>query len=193
MNSLNKFLAAIFITALFFATLRADDNSIKKAENFKLKDYNGKEYQLSDFKDSKAIVIIFIATQCPVSNAYNSRMEKIYEEYKNKGVAFIGINSNKLESVEEVKEHAKKNNLNFVILKDVNNVIADKFKASVTPEVFVLNSEFDVLYHGRIDDSRKEEDVKSEDLRNALNEILQGKKVTKTETKAFGCTIKRVN
>lgn len=193
MKSLNKFLAAIFITALFFATLKADENSIKKAENFKLKDYNGKEYQLSDFKDSKAIVIIFIATQCPVSNAYNSRMEKIYEEYKNKGVAFIGINSNKQESVEEVREHAKKNNLNFVILKDVNNVIADKFKASVTPEVFVLNSEFDVLYHGRIDDSRKEEDVKSEDLRNALNEILQGKKVTKTETKAFGCTIKRVN
>lgn len=193
MKSLNKFLAAIFITALFFATLKADENSIKKAENFKLKDYNGKEYQLSDFKDSKAIVIIFIATQCPVSNAYNSRMEKIYEEYKNKGVAFVGINSNKQESVEEVREHAKKNNLNFVILKDVNNVIADKFKAAVTPEVFVLNSEFDVLYHGRIDDSRKEEDVKSEDLRNALNEILQGKKVTKTETKAFGCTIKRVN
>jgi len=193
MKSLNKFLAAIFITALLFATLKAEDNSIKKAENFKLKDYNWKEYQLSDFKDSKAIVIIFIATQCPVSNAYNSRMEKIYEEYKNKGVAFIGINSNKQESIEEVKEHAKKNNLNFVILKDVNNVIADKFKAAVTPEVFVLNSEFDVLYHGRIDDSRKEEDVKSEDLRNALNEILQGKKVTKTETKAFGCTIKRVN
>jgi len=193
MKSLNKFLSIIFVTVFFLSTIKANDDAIKKAENFKLKDYNGKEYQLSDFKNSKAIVIIFIATQCPVSNAYNSRMEKIYEEYKNKGVAFIGINSNKQESIDEIKEHAKKNNLNFVILKDVNNIIADKFKASVTPEVYVLNSEFEILYHGRIDDSRKEEEVKSEDLRNALNEILQGKKVSKTETKAFGCTIKRVN
>jgi len=193
MKSLNKFLSIIFVTVFFLSTIKANDDAVKKAENFKLKDYNGKEYQLSDFKNSKAIVIIFIATQCPVSNAYNSRMEKIYEEYKNKGVAFIGINSNKQESIDEIKEHAKKNNLNFVILKDVNNIIADKFKASVTPEVYVLNSEFEILYHGRIDDSRKEEEVKSEDLRNALNEILQGKKVSKTETKAFGCTIKRVN
>lgn len=190
MNLLNKYTSILFLIILMSeVTSLASD----KVENFKLKDYNGKEYQLSDFQNSKAIVIIFVATQCPVSNAYNSRMEKLYQEYKDKGVAFIGINSNKQESVEEIKEHAKKNNLNFVILKDVNNVIADKFKASVTPEVFVLNSDFEILYHGRIDDSRKEGEVKSEDLKNALNEILAGKKVSKTETKAFGCTIKRVN
>lgn len=190
MNLLNKYTSILFLIILMSAvTSLASD----KVENFKLKDYNGKEYQLSDFQNSKAIVIIFVATQCPVSNAYNSRMEKLYQEYKDKGVAFIGINSNKQESVEEIKEHAKKNNLNFVILKDANNVIADKLKASVTPEVFVLNSDFEILYHGRIDDSRKEEEVKSEDLKNVLNEILAGKKVSKSETKAFGCTIKRVN
>ncbi len=190
MKLLNKYFSIIFFYMLFFTSiLFAGD----KVDNFKLKDYNGEEHQLKDYNNSKAIVIIFVATQCPVSNAYNSRMEKLYQEYKDKGVAFIGINSNKQESVEEIKEHAKKNNLNFVILKDVNNVIADKFKASVTPEVFVLNSDFEILYHGRIDDSRKEEEVKSEDLKNALNEILAGKKVSKSETKAFGCTIKRVN
>ncbi len=193
MKRLYKSLTIILLFILTNSLLIAGDKPLTKVENFKLKDYNGKEFQLNDFKNSKAIVIIFIATQCPVSNAYNSRMEKLYEEYKNKGIAFIGINSNKQESVEEIKEHAKKNNLNFIILKDVNNIIADKFKASVTPEVFVLNSNLEILYHGRIDDSRKEEEVKSEDLRNALNEILEGKKVTITETKAFGCTIKRVN
>ncbi|MGK9476300.1 thioredoxin family protein [Melioribacter sp. OK-6-Me] len=164
-----------------------------KVENFKLKDYNGKEYQLSDFKESRAIVIMFIATQCPISNAYNSRMVKLYNDYKKKGVSFIGINSNKQESVDEIKEHAKQNGFEFIILKDERNVIADKFEASVTPEIFVLNSNFEILYHGRIDDSRKEEDVKTHDLRIALDEILSGKKVSNPQTKAFGCTIKRVD
>ena len=78
------------------------------------------------------------------------------------------------------------------MLKDNNNVIADKLTASVTPEIFVLNKNFEVLYHGRIDDSRRASDVKSEDLRMVLNELLAGKKITLSETKAFGCSIKRI-
>lgn len=168
-------------------------NEPKKAENFKLKDYNGKEYQLSDFKNSKATVIMFIATQCPVSNAYNTRMAQLYADYKDKRVTFLGINSNMQEGVDEIKDHAKSNKLDFIILKDHNNLIADKFDASFTPEIYVLNGNSEILYHGRIDDSRRESDVKTKDLRAALDEILSGKKVSVPETKAFGCTIKRVN
>ncbi|MGK9369237.1 thioredoxin family protein [Melioribacter sp. Ez-97] len=182
---------SLLMLVVFFTAVIT--TSGQKAENFKLKDYNGKEYQLSDFKDSKAIVIMFIATQCPISNAYNSRMVELYNDYKDKGVSFVGINSNKQESVEEIKEHAKENGFEFVILKDEKNVIADKFGASVTPEIYVLNSDFEILYHGRIDDSRKEDEVKTRDLRIALDEILAGKKVSNPKTKAFGCTIKRVN
>ncbi len=189
MKKTNIFFAALFVFAA--SALFAGD--VTKVENFKLKDYNGKEHQLSDFKTSKAIVIMFVATQCPVSNDYNARMAEVYNDYKDKGIAFIGINSNKQESVEEIKNHAKENNLTFPILKDEKNVIADKFSASVTPEVYVLNSNFEVLYHGRIDDSRKLNDVKSKDLHIALDEILGGKSVSNTKTKAFGCTIKRVS
>ncbi|MFA7229212.1 MAG: thioredoxin family protein [Melioribacteraceae bacterium] len=163
----------------------------KKAENFRLKDYNGKEIQLSDFKSSKAVVLIFVSTQCPVSNAYNSRMAGLFSDYKDKGIAFLGINSNEKESVSEIKDHAKNNDLGFSILKDEKNIIADKFSASVTPEVFVLNGNNEILYHGRIDDSRKESDVKSDDLRVALDQILAGKQVANSKTKAFGCSIKR--
>jgi peroxiredoxin len=166
---------------------------VMKVENFTLKDYSGKSHSLSDYKDAKAIVVMFIATQCPVSNAYNSRMEKLYEDYSPKDIAFIGINSNKQESVKEVAEHAQEHGFKFTILKDLDNIIADKFDAQVTPEIYVLNSNFEVLYHGRIDDSQRENKVTSQDLRTALNEILAGKKVSVTETKAFGCTIKRVN
>ena len=69
---------------------------------------------------------------------------------------------------------------------------ANKFNASVTPEVYVLNNEFQQLYHGRIDDSRKKNKVEKQDLRNVLDEIIAGKKVSVKETKAFGCSIKRV-
>lgn len=188
MKIINKFLITlILITSIIYA------GDITKVENFKLKDYNGKEHQLSDFKDSKAIVIMFIATQCPVSNDYNTRMVELYNDYKNKGIAFIGINSNKQESIDEIKEHAKKNKFEFTILKDDKNIIADKFEASVTPEIYVLNKNFEILYHGRIDDSRKIENVKEKDLRKALDEILDGKDVSVKRTKAFGCTIKRVD
>ncbi|MEK6755180.1 MAG: hypothetical protein AABZ02_03405, partial [Bacteroidota bacterium] len=80
----------------------------------------------------------------------------------------------------------------FPVLKDWNNVIADKLEASVTPEIYVLNTNFEVLYHGRIDDSQREGKVTSKDLRATLDNILGGKSVEVQETKAFGCTIKRV-
>ena len=87
--------------------------NVESVKDFTLKDYLGNEHSLSDYKDSKAIVIIFVATRCPVSNAYNTRMEKLFEDYKDKDVAFLGINSNKSESVAEIKEHAKEKKLNF--------------------------------------------------------------------------------
>ena len=186
----------IFVTFLigYYPVASAQNlpGDVNKVDDFSLKDYNGKDYSLSDFKDSKAIVVIFVATECPVSNAYNSRMESIYNDYKNKNVTLVGINSNKAEDIGRIKEHAKSKGLTFPILKDEKNIIADKFRASVTPEVFVLNNNFEVLYHGRIDDSRDESDVEKKDLRNALDEILSDKQVSDPVTKAFGCTIKRI-
>jgi peroxiredoxin len=166
--------------------------NVESVKDFTLKDYLGNEHSLSDYKDSKAIVIIFVATRCPVSNAYNTRMEKLFEDYKDKDVAFLGINSNKSESVAEIKEHAKEKNLNFTILKDEGNVIADMFEASHTPEAYILNKNLSILYHGRIDNSQRESEITSKDLRKALNEILAGKEVSNPQTKAFGCSIKRI-
>ena len=189
---INKFILSFSMFLVFsFNAIFAGDTP-KVFEDFSLKDYNGKEHALSDFSESKAIVIMFIATQCPVSNDYNERMAKIYADYKDKNFAFLGINSNKQEDAEEVKEHAAENGLDFIILKDWENKIADVFEASFTPEIYVLSSKFELLYHGRIDDSRKESKVEKQDLRAALDEILAGKELSVNETKAFGCTIKRV-
>jgi peroxiredoxin len=194
----SKFVRIILLVLFLSSFSFSQDGSqgapdiIGSVDNFTLKDYSGSEYSLEDYADSEAIVILFIATRCPVSNAYNQRMASLYEDYSDKPVTFLGINSNKQEDVGEIKKHAKENGLDFIILKDLNNIIADKFNAKFTPEIFVLSPDFNVLYHGRIDDSRKEPEVESTDLRNALDEILGGKNVSVTETKAFGCSIKRV-
>ncbi len=187
-----KTLIAVAVFGVIFTNLVLAEE-LKKVENFSLKDYNGKTHSLADFKSSKAIVLIFVSTQCPVSNDYNYRMAKLHESYKNKNVTFLGINSNKAENVEGIKEHAAENKLLFAILKDENNIIADKLEASFTPEVYVLNSNLEVVYHGRIDDNRKAKDVEVADLSVALDEVLAGKAVAKSKTKAFGCTIKRVS
>ena len=184
------------IALLSVAILPSHDfnNSIPgdKFESFTLADYEGNIHSLSDYAESKAIVIMFIATKCPVSNDYNSRMEKVFNDYKDKEVFFLGINSNKAEDVSEIENHAKNNGLTFTILKDEKNIIADKFDASFTPEIYVLSNDFELLYHGRIDNSRRESEVDVTDLRNVLDEILSGKSVSNPETKAFGCTIKRI-
>ena len=185
------FISAIsIISILFIATAIAGPQ--QTVENFTLPDYNQKQHSLTDYNGSKAIVLMFISTRCPVSNSYNQRMEDLYKKYNTKGVIFLGINANSMEDLKEIKKHALEKEFSFPVLKDDNNVIADKLKASVTPEIFVLNSEGVILYHGRIDDSKNETDVKSPDLKNALNEVLAGKPVTTAKTKVFGCSIKRV-
>jgi peroxiredoxin len=195
----NRFFSLVLVAVVValaaanpFSLGAADTAATQKSFDFTLKDYHGKTFSLEDFRDAEAVVVIYVATRCPVSNAYNKRMASLYRDFKDKHIAFLGINSNKAEDVAEIKEHAQKNGLDFPILKDLNNVVADRYQASVTPEVYVLNSGKKLLYHGRIDDSRREDQVTSRDLRNALTEILAGKEAAVKETKAFGCTIKRV-
>jgi peroxiredoxin len=187
-----KILVVLTAVVLLSSILRADEPK-KKVSDFTLDDYKGEKHSLIDYKSSKVIVLMFIATQCPVSNSYNTRMVELYKDYASKGVTFIGINSNKQENVEEVRNHSTEHGFEFVVLKDWNNVVADKLEASVTPEIYVLNSKREVLYHGRIDDSSRENRVTTKDLRTALDRILAGKAVEVTETKAFGCSIKRIN
>jgi len=162
-------------------------------DDFKLPDADGKEHSLKSLAGSKGAVVIFIATKCPVSNAYNERMEKLAQEYKAKGINFIGINANNTEPAAEVRSHAAEKGLTFTILKDDGNKIADRLGATRTPEAYALDANMKLVYHGRIDNSQKVEGITSEDLRDALNEMLAGKAVTKTGGAAFGCTIKRVS
>jgi peroxiredoxin len=160
-------------------------------EGFSLPDVDGTERSLKSLAGEKGTVLLFIAVQCPVSNAYNERMEKLATDYKAKGINVIGINSNVAEDGAACKAHAAENKLSFTILKDPGNKIADKLGASVTPEAYLLDASNKLVYHGRIDNSRNAAQVETPDLRNAIEAVISGKAVEKTEAKAFGCSIKR--
>ena len=160
-------------------------------EEFTLPDVDGAEHSLKSLAGKNGTVLIFIAVQCPVSNAYNERMAQLAADYKAKGINVIGINANVAEDAAAVKAHAQAHKLSFPILKDPGNKIADKLGASVTPEAYFLDANNKLLYHGRIDNARNPAQLETSDLRNALDAALSGKPIEKTEAKAFGCTIKR--
>jgi peroxiredoxin len=198
-RDLSILLASLFViaAAVFASGVRAEGEVPQPPaigatiEDFTLPDVDNKEQSLKSLAGKNGTVLLFIAVQCPVSNAYNERMAKLAEDYKAKGIAVIGINSNVAEDAAAVKAHATEHKLSFPILKDPGNKIADKLGASVTPEAYFLDANNKLLYHGRIDNARNAAQIETSDLRNALDAALAGKAIEKTEAKAFGCSIKR--
>lgn len=158
--------------------------------DFQVTDLDGKPVTVKTAHGVTAV--IFVATQCPVSNAYNERMNALYKDYSAKGVHFVFINSNRTEPAAEVRGHLVEHKLAYSVYKDPNNVVADRLNAQVTPEVYLLDASGTLRYHGSIDDSRVLERVHDKRARKALDAMLAGEPVAAPETKAFGCTIRRV-
>jgi peroxiredoxin len=160
--------------------------------DFKLPDISGIVHSFSSMRGEKGTLLVFISTKCPYSNAYNERVKKIAEDYQARGGSFIGINASANETADEIKRHADEHKFSFPILKDVDNRIADQLNAQVTPEAYLLDSGGKLIYHGRIDNSRILDQVKSNDLRDAIGALLAGKPIENPRTRAFGCMIQRV-
>jgi peroxiredoxin len=192
---------SLLVASLLFVTALAvgkNENDVpappaigSTIEDFRLPDVDGKERSLSALKGTKGTVVIFVAVQCPVSNAYNERMEQLAEDYRQRGINVVGINANNTEPADVVKAHATEKHLTFMILKDPANKVADRLGATKTPEAYFLDGNNKLLYHGRIDNSRDPAQVNSTELRDAMDASLAGKPVEKVTAAAFGCTIKR--
>lgn len=165
-----------------------------KVDDFSITNYDGKNYNLAEALKSsdKGVIVIFWSTECPWVQPYNDRINDYVKEYTDKGFTVWAINSNNTESTDAVKEHAGKNGYSFPMLKDKNNVVADIFGSSRTPEAFVINKDQTILYHGRVSDNKSAAEQSTHDLKNAVDEISAGKDVSVKETKSFGCGIKRV-
>ncbi len=193
MKLLIRILALISVFTLASSVIADTVKMDKEVPNFTLKDAMDKEHSLKDLShDKKATVVMFISTQCPVSNNYNERIIALHNNYKDRGVQFIGINSNKRESVKDIAEHNKANKFRFLVLKDLRNEIADNFGAKRTPEIYLLDEKRILRYHGAIDNSQN--DPETHYLSEVLDLVVAGKEIPEAlkKTKAFGCTIKRV-
>lgn len=187
-----KLLRSLYLPAAFAVAIFAQEYRVgSKAGEFAVTDLKGAPVNFSALKGG-VTVVMFISTKCPVSNAYNDRMDALYKDYAPKGVKFVFINANHNEPPSEVEEHARMHGFPFPVYKDLNNEVSDRFGASATPESFVVDQTGTVRYHGYIDDSQNVARIHNQGLRMALDAVMSGRGVPAPETKAFGCTIKHI-
>ena len=163
-----------------------------KVESFSLSDTEGKVQTLESLKGKKGTVIVWLSAQCPVVRGYKDRINEIAAAYQAKGINFVGINSNATEDLNYVKSNIAEFGYKFPVLIDKGNVLADKWGATVTPEVYYLDEKNVLQYHGAIDNDRAGTNVTDPFLKAAFDASLSGKPIAKTRANAFGCSIKRV-
>jgi thiol-disulfide isomerase/thioredoxin len=191
-------LMVITVLAVSFAVSSAaaaqTASQVKRISNFALKDLEGKEWSLNAGAGKKATVVVFVSTECPMSNAYLPQLAEMAKTYKPRGVSFIAINANAEEDTKQVAAHAKEYGIAFPLLLDPQGTAVKTLGATVNPEAFILDADLNLRYRGRIDDGYSARLVKSPrvsrfDLKEALDEVLAGKPVSVPVTRAVGCAI----
>lgn len=190
-------ICCLFAVPLTVRSAESTESPIGSAvTDFTLDNSYGKPVSLSDFEDEKLVVIAFLGTECPLAKLYGPRLRELQKKFGD-DVIVLGINSNTQDSMTELSAFVQRFKINFPMLKDVGNRVADAMGAERTPEVFVLDRQRVVRYHGRIDDQygvgySRERSVQS-DLAIAIEEMLQDKPVSIPVTEAVGCYIGKVN
>lgn len=164
-------------------------------DDFTLSDIHGQSHKLSDFSDKKLVVVAFLGTECPLAKLYGQRLTELADEYADRGVVFLGINSNAQDSLAELTAYGRAHDIEFPLLKDVGNRVADAMGATRTPEVFLLDQARTVCYHGQIDDQynvgESRPDAGEYYLRDAIEACLEDKPIEMAATKPIGCLIGR--
>lgn len=168
----------------------------RKIADFTLQDFRGKPHALADLAEKKAIVVAFVGVECPIAKLYASRLQQLAADYADQNVAVLGVDSNQQDSITELAHFARTHGVEFPLLKDPGNRVADQFRATRTPEVFLLNKQREVVYVGRIDDQYhyglQAAKRGREHLKLALDQLLASEKITTPETETYGCHIGRV-
>ncbi len=162
--------------------------------DFKLKNTTDKAHQLSSYR-GKPVMIHFWSATCPFVMRYEERLQEIMDDYSKRGVVILAIDSNADESVKHIKEIAERRKVNYPILIDPKNKVADQFGAITTPHVFIVDKNGKLIYEGAVDDQGWSEDnpVKKHYVREALDAYLSGLPIPNSKTKSVGCTVKRAS
>ncbi len=174
------------------------------APDFNLPGVDGKSHSLKDFEDAKILMIVFTCNHCPTAQAYEQRLIDLHRDYKSKGVAIVAISPNddlavRLDelgytdlgdSLEDMKQRSKDRGFEFAYLYDgETQAVSTQYGVLATPHVYIFDADRKLQYVGRIDDNEIKEPT-SHDAKNAIDDMLAGRKVAKPETPVFGCSTK---
>jgi peroxiredoxin len=168
----------------------------QRAPDFTLPGVDGKDYSLGSLQDRAIVVVLFTCNHCPYVQAYEDRLIAMQHDYAGQGVQLLAINPNDDHSYPEdnfdnMIKRARQKQYNFPYLRDETQRVARAYGAEYTPEAFLLDGRFQARYLGRVDDNWQHPDkVKSHDLREAIEAVLNGREAPNPVTHPIGCTIK---
>ena len=168
-----------------------------QAPDFRLPDTEGETVSLEDFAGSRALLVIFMCNHCPYVKHVAGELKRLSDEYLSKGVAVVGINSNDADKYPDdapdamAREKADRG-YSFPYLVDAEQQVARAYHAACTPDFFLFDGDFRLVYRGQLDSSRPKSDipVSGEDLRRALDAVLAGRSPIEKQTPSLGCNIK---
>lgn len=191
-------LAVVAITTVAFTTKTDSGYAVGDTiEDFSLKNIDDDMISLADYEDAKGFIIVFTCNMCPYSVANEDRIIALNKKYERKQFPVIAINPNdpkasKGDSFEDMKVRADEKKFNFPYLFDEGQKVYPKFGATKTPHVYIVTkNDMKVQYIGAIDDSSRDASAVTEKyVEDAVDALLAGKKLKKTETRAIGCSIK---
>src|SRR5579884_1615 len=162
--------------------------------SFDLRDAQGRRHTIAEGRESKAIVLLFLAADCPISNSYAPELNRLAAQYSPRGVLFYGVFSDPAATTTEIEKYAREYGYSLPLLLDRSQSLARQTGAAATPEAVILSARGEVLYRGRIDDrfldfGKTRPAPGRRDLKLSLDQILAGKRVSPAVTKALGCAI----
>jgi len=176
-----------------------------QAPDFALPGIDGKIHRLHDFANSPVLMVVFTCVHCPTAQLYETRVQRLYDDYRNRGVAMVAINPNDplaaspselgytdvADSLEGMMIRAKYRHITYPFLSDAaTQSVAQAYGPVATPHVFIFDKDRKLRYEGRVDDNQNQAKAKVQDTRNALEAVLAGRQVEVTHTPVFGCTTK---
>jgi peroxiredoxin len=176
-----------------------------EAPDFALPGIDGKIHKLREYSNSPVLMIVFTCVHCPTAQLYESRVQRLYDDYRNKGVAMVAINPNDPlaaspselgytdvpDSLEGMMIRARYRHITYPFLSDAaTQSVAQAYGPVATPHVFIFDKDRKLRYEGRIDDNHNQLKVKTHETRDALDAVLAGSQVGVTHTPVFGCSTK---
>jgi len=152
---------------------------------------DGKRHSLTDLKDSRAVLLVFLSNRCPMTRSYEARLKRLASEYRGRGLRLVGVSigRTRADRLEKMIARSAKSAYNFPYCIDPTQEIGRRYGSICTPQVFLLDAKRRVAYMGAIDDDVDPKKIEHHYLRDAIRAVLAGKVPEVTETLPKGCEI----